>query len=272
MSGLNILVPLAGEGRSFREHRSVFPKPLVEIGGKPMIQVVVENLAALMPARFIFVINRDDAERFALAEVLRLVAENCEVIVAPGPTRGAACTAMLAIRHIDNDDPLVIANGDQFLNCDLSEFLADAYLRELDGSMITFRSVHPKWSFARLDDDGFVVETSEKRPISNNATAGVYYFRCGRGFVRVCQSMIRKDARVMDQFFICPAYNEMILEGARIRTYAVPDDVMFPLTTPEEVKIFAASQGGRHAEHRDSRSRRRLTLYPRRAQTAEALY
>jgi hypothetical protein len=125
--------------------------------------------------------------------------------------------------------------------------------------------VHPKWSFARTGDDGLVVETAEKRPISDQATVGVYYFRRGRDFVNACRRMIRKDARVLDQFFICPTFNEMILDGSRIGTYAVAPEEMYPLTTPEEIDVFVHQKmGDGHAEHRNPRGGRRLTLRPSR--------
>lgn len=235
---LNLLIPLAGSGKHFRDQGYIFPKPLIEVIGKPMIQVVCENLAGLGATTSIFIVRKEDIDGFALADVLNLLAPGCEIIVPERPTAGAACSALMAIKSIKNDDPLVIANGDQYLDIDMADFLADARLRGLDGSMITFRSIHPKWSFAKLDDQGYVMETAEKRPISQHATAGVYYFATGRYFVEAAEEMIRKDARVMDQFFICPCYNEMILQGRKIGVYPVDEKAMLPLSTPEEVKAF----------------------------------
>jgi dTDP-glucose pyrophosphorylase len=203
-----------------------------------MVQIVCENLAGLGASRIIFVVRKEDIDGFALADVLRLLAPGCEMIVSERPTGGAACSALMAIKYINNDDPLVIANGDQFLDIEVADFLADARRRKLDGSMITFRSIHPKWSFAKLDDEGFVMETAEKRPISTHATAGIYYFARGRDFVEAAQAMIRKDARVMDQFFICPSYNELVLQGKKIGIYEIDKQAMLPLSTPEEVKAF----------------------------------
>jgi len=235
---LNLLIPLAGSGKHFKDQGFIFPKPLIEVKGKPMIQVVCENLAGLAATRLIFVVRKEDVDGFALADVLRLLAPGNEIIISEQPTAGAACSALMAIKFIKNDDPLIIANGDQFLDIDVAGFLADARERKLDGSMITFKSIHPKWSFAKLDDEGYVMETAEKRPISNSATAGLYYFAKGRYFVEAAQAMIRKEARVMDQFFICPAYNELILLGKKIGVYPIESKAMMPLSTPEEVKAF----------------------------------
>jgi dTDP-glucose pyrophosphorylase len=212
-----------------------------------MIQVVCENLAGLGAGRMIFVVRKEDVERFALTDVLRLLAPGCEIIIAERPTAGAACSALMAIEHINNETPLVIANGDQYLELDFGDFLGDARRRELDGSMVTFSSIHPKWSFAKLDDEGYVMETAEKRPISDQATAGIYYFARGKYFVTAAQEMIRKDARVMEQFFICPCYNELILQGKKIGIYPIAPEQMLPLSTPEEVKAFEQREVASHA-------------------------
>jgi len=235
---LNLLIPLAGSGKHFKDQGFIFPKPLIEVRGKPMVQIVCENLAGLDATTTIFVVRKEDVDGFALADVLRLLVPGCEIIISERPTAGAACSALMAIKYINNDDPLVIANGDQYLDIKVADFLADARRRKLDGSMITFRSIHPKWSFAKLDNEGYVMETAEKRPISDLATAGIYYFAAGRLFVEAAQAMIRKEARVMDQFFICPSYNELILQGKKIGIYEIGKQAMLPLSTPEEVKAF----------------------------------
>ena len=239
---INILMPMAGAGRLFQEAGAVFPKPLVEVMGKPMVQVVCEDLVCDLEQRFIFVIRKEDEERFALRDVLRLLAPDCEVIVVQGSTRGAACTAMLAVEHINSDTPLVIANADQYVSGQFAKFIGDAIASGVDGSIMCFESIHPKWSFARLDDEGYVVETAEKRPISKNATVGIYYFRQGRMFVEACQQMIRKGMTVMDQYFICPCYNEMILAGMKVSALHIPKDAMFAFSSPDDVKEFERAQ------------------------------
>ena len=235
---VNMLIPMAGAGRLFQEAGHVFPKPLVEVMGKPMVQVVCEDLVCGLDQRFIFVIRKEDDDRFALREVLRLLAPDCEVIAAQSDTAGAACTALLAVEHINNDTPLVIANADQYVSGQFARFISDAVGAGVDGSIMCFESIHPKWSFARLDDTGHVVETAEKRPISRNATVGIYYFRQGSIFVDACRRMIRKGMMVMDQYFICPCYNEMILDGMKISAFQMPNDSMFAFSSPDDVKEF----------------------------------
>ena len=237
---MNILVPMAGPDEAFREKGYGPTKNLTELDRKPLVQHVYENLATLRDARFLFVVRRDEVARFHLDGILHLLDPSCVVIVAEGATAGAACTALLAIEHIRNDEPLIIANGDQVLLTDLQAAVDDFQARNLDGGIITFDAVHPRWSYVRIDERGFVVEASEKRTISRHATAGFYYFRRGRDFVDAATDMIRKDANVGGGFYVCPVYNQMILRQAKIGIHPVPVDAYYSLATPQGVPPYEA--------------------------------
>jgi dTDP-glucose pyrophosphorylase len=153
-----------------------------------------------------------------------------------GITEGAACTTLLAKEFIDNDQPLLTANSDQFVEWDSNEFLYSMQADEVDGGILTFNSVHPKWSFAKTDEDGFVTEVAEKKPISNNATVGIYYWSKGSDYVKFAEQMIKKDNRVNGEFYVCPVYNEAIEDEKKIKTFHV--EKMWGLGTPEDLKVF----------------------------------
>src|SRR5690606_6535855 len=120
-------------------------------------------------AQTIFVVRKEDDLRFHMREVLYLLDPDAVMIRADGPTAGAACTALLAIEHIDNDEELLIANADQILDFDIESVISRFRERGLDAGTVVFDSVHPRWSFVLTDADGMVIEASEKRPISRNA-------------------------------------------------------------------------------------------------------
>jgi dTDP-glucose pyrophosphorylase len=155
-------------------------------------------------------------------------------------TAGAACTALLAIEHIDLDDELLIANGDQVIVADLPGVIQHFRERRLDGGTIVFDSVHPRWSYVRVNEAGYVEEAAEKRPISRQATAGFYYFRRGQDFIDSARMMICKDANVHGQFYICPTFNEMVLRQARIGVYPIERDAYFSFATPKGVEAYEA--------------------------------
>jgi len=231
---LNVLIPMAGAGSRFTQAGYTFPKPLIDVQGKPMIQVVAENLN--IKANFIYIVQKEHREKYNLDTLLNLVTPKCKVVEVDELTEGAACTALLAKKYIDNDSPLFFANSDQFVEWDSNEFFYKMNETEADGGIVTFKSTHPKWSFAKINDQGFVTEVAEKNPISDMATVGFYYWKHGSDFVKYAEQMINNDIRVNGEFYVCPVYNEAIQEGKEIRTFDIPK--MWGLGTPEDLKHY----------------------------------
>jgi HAD superfamily hydrolase (TIGR01509 family) len=231
---MNVLIPMAGAGSRFEQAGYTFPKPLIDVNGKPMIQRVVENLN--MDARHIFIVQKEHYEKYALQHTLNLIAPNCEIVQVEGITEGAACTTLLAKQFINNDEPLILANSDQYVKWDSNQYMYSCMADDIDGSILTFEATHPKWSYAKLNDDGFVTEVAEKKPISKHATVGIYFWKRGRDYVECAESMIEKDIRVNNEFYVCPVYNEALLRGARVKTFHI--DKMWGLGTPEDLDLF----------------------------------
>ena len=231
---MNVLIPMAGAGSRFQKAGYTFPKPLIEVNGKPMIQVVVENLN--IDAKHIFVVQKEHYDQYNLKHLLGLISPGCEIIQVEGMTEGAACTTLLAKEFIDNDQPLLYANSDQFLDWNSNEFMYSMVADEVDGGMLTFTATHPKWSFAKLDDDGFVTEVAEKKPISDVATTGIYYWKHGSDYVRYAEQMIANNTRVNNEFYVCPVFNEAIKDDKKIKTFHF--DGMWGIGTPEDLDYF----------------------------------
>jgi beta-phosphoglucomutase-like phosphatase (HAD superfamily)/dTDP-glucose pyrophosphorylase len=231
---MNVLIPMAGNGSRFVQAGYTFPKPLIEVHGKPMIQVVVENLA--VDANYIFVVQKSHREKYNLDSMLSLICPGCKIVEVDGVTEGAACTVLLAKDFINTDESLVIANSDQFIEWNSLEFFYKMNEQNLDAGIVSFRATHPKWSYAKVDDGGFVTEVAEKNPISDIATVGVYYWKQGRDFVKYAESMISKDIRVNNEFYVCPVFNEALLDGLKIKTFDIPR--MWGIGTPEDLNYF----------------------------------
>jgi HAD superfamily hydrolase (TIGR01509 family) len=231
---LNVLIPMAGEGSRFTKAGYTFPKPLIDIQGKPMIQVVVENLN--MDANFIFVVRKEHREKYNLDSLLKLIAPGCRIVETDGLTEGAACTALLAKDFIDSDAPLFFANSDQFVEWDSNEFMYKMNETNADGGIVSFTATHPKWSFAKINENGLVTEVAEKNPISDIATVGYYWWKNGSDFVKYAEQMINKDLRISNEFYVCPVFNEAIADQKEIRTFNT--DGMWGLGTPEDLKYY----------------------------------
>ena len=231
---MNVLIPMAGAGSRFVNAGFTFPKPLISIGEKPMIQLAVENLN--VSANFIFIVRRDHYEAYHLESMLKIIAPGCKIIITDGVTEGACCSTLLAERYIDNDAPLLIANSDQYIEWESGAFFHAMNAPHIDGGILTFESTHPKWSYIRLDEHGNVALLREKEVISNQATVGIYYWTRGQDYVRYAKQMIAKNIRVNNEFYVAPVYNEAIADGLKFKAYAV--DKMWGLGTPEDLQHF----------------------------------
>ncbi len=218
---MNIVILMAGAGKDFEAQGHSYPKYLLEIQNKPIIQRVVDSLKNL-GNNIISIIRKEDQEKFFLGDMMKILCPDVKVITVENITKGAVCTALFAIEDINNDEELLIVNGDQLVKANIYTAIADFRNRRLDGGILTFKSVHPRWSFVAEDRNGLVTETSEKRPISANATAGCYYYKKGSEFVKACFSVIEKNANTNGLYYISATYNELILEQKNIGTYEIP--------------------------------------------------
>lgn len=238
---INIVMPMGGEGKRFAERGYTFPKPLVEIAGKPMVEIVVHNLTPSESHRFVFICRQEHLHRFALGEVLNLIAPESRIVSMQSPTAGALCSVLLGMEYLQNDEELLVANADQFVDESIDGFLSAARAGKWDGYIMTFPSTHPKWSYVKTEGD-HVVTVAEKQPISRNATVGLYYFRQSRDFVAAAERMLLKKATVAGEFYVAPVYNELILKGKKIGMYPISRDQMHGLGMPEDVDVFTATR------------------------------
>ena len=231
---MNVLIPMAGAGSRFAQAGYTFPKPLIEVNSRPMIQVVVENLN--IEAHFIFLVQKEHYEKYNLKQLLNLITPDCSIVQVDSLTQGAACTTLLAKHMIDNEEPLLIANSDQYVEWNSNECLYGFTADEIDGGIVTFKATHPKWSFARIGDDGFVSEVAEKNPISDDATVGIYYWKKGSDYVKYAEQMIAKNIRTNNEFYVCPVFNEAIEDHKKIKIKQI--DQMWGIGTPEDLDYF----------------------------------
>ena len=231
---MNVLIPMAGAGSRFSSAGYTFPKPLIEVNGKPMIQVVIENLN--IDANYTFVVRKEHYEKYSLQYLLTLIAPGCNIVQVDGLTEGSACTTLLAKEYIDNEHPLLLANSDQFMEWNSNECLYAFNADGIDAGILTFKATHPKWSYAKVGPDGFVSEVAEKKPISNDATVGVYFWKKGSDYVKYAEQMIEKDIRTNNEFYICPAFNEAILDNKKVRVKEI--ERMWGIGTPEDLNYF----------------------------------
>lgn len=236
---LNIVIPMAGKGSRFQKEGYKLPKPLIPVHGKPMIEAVINNIRPKTEHQFIFICLKEHVDMYQIEKHLKKWAPGCKIITIDSVTEGAACTVLLAKMYINNNEPLMIANSDQWIDIDINNYLA-AIGNGIDGLIMTMWADDPKWSFVRFDAKGNVTEVVEKQVVSNEATVGIYNFKCGRFFVEAAESMIAKNLRVNNEFYVAPVYNEMISAGMKVTTYNIGKDLngMYGLGIPSDLRKF----------------------------------
>lgn len=240
MNTLNICIPMAGAGSRFSKAGYIDPKPLIKVHDTPMIEAVVRNLRPKQPHRFIFIVQAAHAQAYGLRDFLPSISNGGQVIEINGLTEGAACTVLQARDQINCDDPLMIANSDQFIDCDINTYLSRMDSNHLDGLIMTMTADDPKWSFVALDDQHLVTRVVEKEVISNEATVGIYNFRHGVDFVRAADEMIARNERVNNEFYVAPTYNELIRQGHRVGIHNIGAEAkgMYGLGIPTDLELF----------------------------------
>jgi NDP-sugar pyrophosphorylase family protein len=234
---MKIVIPMAGRGSRFAQVGYTMPKPLIDVHGKAMIHRVVENIG--LSGHYIFLVLKEHYNKYCLQYLLPLICGNnkCDIIVVDQVTEGAACTVLLSKDFINNDEELLIANSDQLLDWSPLHFINYMITKNADGGIVTFLASHPKWSFAKVEEStGLITEVAEKNPISNHATAGIYYFKQGCMFVKSAEQMISKDIRVNGEFYVCPIFNELINDSYNIYNYPVPQ--IHGIGTPEDLERY----------------------------------
>lgn len=235
---LNIVVPMAGRGSRFANAGYKLPKPLIDVNGRPMIEVVTQNIRPKCEHRFIYICLQEHIETYDLPHVLSRIAPGSVIVPVCEVTEGAACTVLLAERYINNSDALMIANSDQYVDIDINDYVSA--IQENDGLIMTMTASDPKWSFIKYDEQGYVTMIREKEVISDEATVGIYNYKHGADFVKYAKQMIQKNVRVNNEFYVAPVYNEMVESGKKLVYFNVgsENNGMYGLGIPEDLKKF----------------------------------
>jgi dTDP-glucose pyrophosphorylase len=228
---------MAGRGSRFVQAGYSVPKPLINVLGRPMYSWAVDGLPLNESKQLIFICLREHLESLELERDIRSRYAKYKPIIVPlaHVTEGQACTVLKAREWIDNDDPLLIFNADTYCPTTIGESLK-RWGPEVDGALDVFEGEGDKWSFARIDEQGRVQETAEKKRISPWASTGLYYFRRGKDFVQHATHAIAESARHNNEFYVAPLYNRMIAAGGEVRINLV--DRVHILGTPEDLAHF----------------------------------
>jgi dTDP-glucose pyrophosphorylase len=214
---INILIPLAGKTTFNTTDINSFPKLLTDINGKLLIERAAKPFIDLQyDKKIIVAVPKEQALKYRLDRVIPLLDPAFELCYINNQTQGAACSSLLAIEHLDLDQPLIISSFEQVLDVDLEPYLLELQNSKADAGVLTFEAIHPKWSYVKTDNNRRVTRAAEKNPISKEAIAGFYYFRRASLFIEAAKNMIRNDVTCNNLFFISHTLNEVILNEGKV--------------------------------------------------------
>lgn len=217
------------------EHIDGYPACLAEINGVPLLERIVDQTKELPSSKLIFSFPSTDIQRFSLDDLARQLISDA-ILISAKTTLGAACTALLSSDYIDNDNELLIMSATELVNVDLLNVITHFKKNNYDAGCVTFPSIHPRYSFLRVNDSGLVLEAAEKKPISRHASAGLYWFAHGNSFINATKSMIRKDVKTNEQYYLCPTFNELILKNNTVGIYPISAEQYIPLKSSHQIE------------------------------------
>lgn len=225
-------------GQNFEKNEEDYPLYLTDINEKLIIEKQIDYCKGLNPRRFLFCVKNEDIKNFKVDSVIKQLVPDSDIIIINGQTKGAICTALLGIDYIDNDEELILLAVDDFIEVSSKNIMDFFRSDKSDAGVISFNSVHPRYSFAKLDSNGKVIEVSEKKPISKNALVSFYYFKKGSDFVESAKNVIRKDNLINGSFYLSQTLNEMILKQKKVSLYKITNEKFHPLKTEMQLAQY----------------------------------
>ena len=237
---IQLVIPMAGLGSRFAQAGYKVLKPLIPIHGAPMISVVTSNLMDPRIGHIVLVCQRATMENLDLRSIINPGPAQLTILAVDEITDGPAGTLEVARPALDMNLPLVVANSDQYLDSQLNDFYDDLSTGTYDGEILAMRDSDPKWSFARVNDDGLLLELREKVVISDLATVGIYgYARADLAFDAIAKMREARDT-TNGEYYVGPAYNYLVESGKRVfvRDLGPVSTVMYGLGIPKDLDIF----------------------------------
>jgi NDP-sugar pyrophosphorylase family protein len=226
---------MAGLGNRFKIEGYNDIKPMIKIGGQTMIERVVSSLG--LDGQYIFVLNNKNTQSNELKTLLRNITNDPIIIEIDYLTDGPASTALLCKEYINNDTPLIVTNCDQIMEWDTEHFKNHIENTNTDATVVTYTTTTPKNSYVEIND-GEVIKFYEKQVIGDVSLNGIHFWKKGRYFVNSAESMINKNIRVNNEFYVSLTYNEMIEQNQTIDVYHIQNNNHWSVGTPSDLEKY----------------------------------
>lgn len=211
---MKIILPVAGKGERMRPYTNNLPKCLLPVGGKTIIDWIVEATRPLTPTETIFITGYK-------SEVMdRYLAGKPEWgkirSVLQSDPQGLGQAINLALPYVNDDDPLLIILGDTLFDADLG-----CLIGENENVLYTYKVQDPRrFGVAVTGENGSILRLVEKPQefVSDEAITGIYYIKDVRELRTALKYLMDHDVRTRGEFQLTDALQMMIERGSKFRT------------------------------------------------------
>lgn len=209
---MKIIIPMAGRGTRLRPHTLTVPKPLVKVVGKPIVQRLVESLAASFDEKLeevAFIIGPDfgeDTERDLKELATKLGAKGS--IYYQDEKLGTAHAILCAGESLSGN--LIVAFADTLFH---SDFTLDT---AKDGVIWVQKVEDPRaYGVIKMDENNVITDFVEKPQefVSDLAIIGIYYFKNGDELKSELQYLIDNDLKEKGEYQLTNALENLKQKG-----------------------------------------------------------
>lgn len=233
---MKVIVPMAGRGSRFAGSRYDRPKPLIDVAGRPMVAWALDSLQGIDYSTLIFIALQEHERQFQVTARLRQIAgDDARIMLIDDVTEGQLCTVLAVREWLDAPEDVLIAGADTLVVSSLGAEIAGRP-PDVRGIISVADMPGDRWSFARTDAYGSVVEVAEKVRISDYASTGLYYFASGHEFLDAADELIAGQVKARGEYYVIPVYQQYIARGRRV-TVSIASE-MWDMGTPEALAAF----------------------------------
>lgn len=240
MRSLHIIMPMAGEGSRFLKEGWTTPKPLIKLKNIPLFKRAINSIyIGDVPMKYSFIVRKEHIDRYSIDKSILDILPEANIFSVEKTTRGAVETCLIAETKINDDDAVIV------MDCDL-EFHSDKFIDTIKsilnkpieeaegGALVSFESDDPKYSYAAVDKNGYVVRTAEKEVISRHALCGAYFFSSGKRFKQIAHKLLCEPVFTKPEFYVSLLFNYLLRDGEKV--LISPMETYYSYGTPEELK------------------------------------
>ena len=227
---LNIIIPVYGQSKNnlYLDRKNSI-SILDHVNGHSILSWSLEHIERFTgDKRYFFISTNEFISNNHIDKVLPLYTDSeVNIIRLRRNTNGMPCAVMMGIDNYNLNEPFLVTSADQYIDTDLESHLNFFYSTKASAGTIGFQSIHPKWSYAELDEDNFVTRVEEKVPISQNALTSSYYFSSGKLMIECISENINRGELINNRYYLAPCLNELIINNKKVAYSNIGKDKYF---------------------------------------------